>query len=249
MAWFAATCPVVADEQTWIDDNLHWFVGQFGDSWLRSPVVLPTDDFFPGTYSGSEQDVRDAVTRLCGYMAVDPERIRVEFHADNNAEQGIPEAVGRWSGAAGHYRTVGGRAVISLGHSLDRTPLALIATVAHELAHERLLGEERVVPDRADQEPLTDLLTVFLGFGIFTANAAFEFSRWSGGRYSGWSTSRLGYLTEPMYGYALARYAWLRGEDGPDWARYLDTNPRAYLKRGLRFLRRQGDAGVLVDGA
>ncbi|GAA4473494.1 hypothetical protein [Phytohabitans houttuyneae] len=40
-----------------------------------------------------------------------------------------------------------------------------------------------------------------------------------------------------MYGYALARYAWLRGETDPAWSRYLDTNPRAYLKRGLRYLR------------
>jgi hypothetical protein len=39
-----------------------------------------------------------------------------------------------------------------------------------------------------------------------------------------------------MYGYALARYAWLRGETNPAWARYLDTNPRTFLKRGLRYL-------------
>ena len=39
-----------------------------------------------------------------------------------------------------------------------------------------------------------------------------------------------------MYGYGLARYAWLRGEPDPAWARYLDTNPRAFLRRGLRYL-------------
>jgi hypothetical protein len=39
-----------------------------------------------------------------------------------------------------------------------------------------------------------------------------------------------------MFGYALARYAWLRGERNPAWARHLDTNPSAFLKRGLRFL-------------
>jgi hypothetical protein len=39
-----------------------------------------------------------------------------------------------------------------------------------------------------------------------------------------------------MYGYALARHAWLRGETSPAWAAHLDTNPRTYLKDGLRFL-------------
>jgi hypothetical protein len=230
---------VAANEQQWIDDNLRWCVAEFGDAWLRSPVVLPTDQFFPGAYTGSAEDLHRAVRRVCGYLAVDPERIRVELHGEQVAERALRELTGgsfAWSGAAGHYRVTEGRTVISLEESLGRRPLALIATIAHELAHERLLGEERVDPDRPDQEPLTDLVTVYLGFGVFTANAALEFS----GDHTGWSASRLGYLTEPMYGYALARYAWLRAEPDPSWARYLDTNPRTYLRRGLRFLRRSG---------
>ena len=119
--------------------------------------------------------------------------------------------------------------------------MALIATIAHELAHERLRGEGRIACDRPDYEPLTDLLTVYLGLGIFTANSAFEFSQ---NAYS-WGTRRMGYLTEPMFGYALACYAWMRGEGDPAWARYLDANPRAFLKKGLRFLRRSGQATAL----
>ncbi|MEV4757537.1 hypothetical protein AB0J86_20830 [Micromonospora sp. NPDC049559] len=239
MGWLRRGCPVVAEEQVWIDENLSWFRGEFGDSWLRSPVVLPTDDFFPGAYAGSAEDMRRTVTRVCGYARVDPGRIRVELHSDRAADRELRKLVGgttSWSGAAGHYRVVAGRAVVSLAESLGLRPLALVATVAHELAHERLLGEGRVDPDRRDQEPLTDLLTVYLGLGVFTANAAFEFA----GDHGGWSASRLGYLTEPMFGYALARYAWMRGEPDPEWAAHLDTNPRAYLRQGLRFLKRSG---------
>ncbi|TDU86852.1 hypothetical protein EV138_0368 [Kribbella voronezhensis] len=46
-------------------------------------------------------------------------------------------------------------------------------------------------------------------------------------------------LPEPAFfpsGYGLARYAWLRGESAPDWASHLDTNPRVYLRDGLRFI-------------
>jgi hypothetical protein len=67
--------------------------------------------------------------------------------------------------------------------------------------------------DRKDGEPLTDLLTVYLGMGILTANACFDFANTAGyqfRRIGGWSTSRLGYLTEQMFGYGLARHAWLR---------------------------------------
>jgi len=114
--------------------------------------------------------------------------------------------------------------------------MALVATIAHELGHVLLLGNGRIPADRKDHEPLTDLLTVFFGLGIFSANAVFEYSREVRGEYAYASTSRLGYLTEPMFGYGLARYAWLRGEADPRWARYVDTNPRTFLKRGLRYL-------------
>jgi hypothetical protein len=101
-----------------------------------------------------------------------------------------------------------------------------------------------VTGDRPDAEPLTDLATVYLGMGIFTANAAFEFTAGRGPGYyartGGWSSSRTGYLTEQMFGYALACLAVQRGERQPPWTGYLDTNPRGYMKQGLRYLR--GDA-------
>jgi hypothetical protein len=78
-------------------------------------------------------------------------------------------------------------------------------------------------------------LTVFFGMGIFTANAAHDFSR----RRGGWQVGRLGYLTEPMFGYALAVYTWMRGDPTPGWFTFLDANPDAYLKKGLKYLSRR----------
>jgi hypothetical protein len=130
-----------------------------------------------------------------------------------------------------------GRSVITIRDGLPARPMALVATIAHGLGHVLLLGEERISPDREDHEPLTDLLTVFFGLGILSANAAFDYQqRAVGVRQVRWSTSKLGYLTEPMYGYALARYAWLCGETHPIWKKYLDTNPREFCRRGRRYL-------------
>jgi hypothetical protein len=100
-----------------------------------------------------------------------------------------------------------------------------------------LLGERRIDPARADHEQLTDLETVFFGLCVFTANAAFDHSQ---SRF-GWQASHLGYLGETLFGYALACYARLRGEREPHWARALDTNPRACMRKGLRFLRHNAD--------
>ncbi|WP_249998264.1 hypothetical protein [Actinoplanes sp. M2I2] len=254
---FTAKCPVAADEQEWIDGRMARFLERFGTSWLGSPVILPTAEFFPGAYTGTEQDMRRAVVAVCGFMGVDDSRIFVKFPEAISREAGTAR---RWTRVAGtssmspaatsadtytrsdapsSYRRIGRNARISLDPTLGRHPLLLLATIARELAYDRLLtGKGRLV--NRELQPVSELLTVFLGFGVITANAAFEFSHTTDqdSRRGQWSASRLGLLTEPMYGYALARYAMMRGEPRPDWARFVDSNPRAYLRKGVRFIRR-----------
>lgn len=211
-----------------------WFLGEFGDGPLRRPVVTPTPEFFPGELTGRDDEMLALVDQLCGYFEVDTGRVRVELYGDHG-EKEMAAAMGltyRSDSAAGHYRRENGRAVLGIDRTLAATPVRLIATVAHELCHVRLLDEDRIPADRADHEPLTDLLTVYFGLGIFSANAAFEYTQ----DLHRQSTARLGYLPEPMFGYGLACHAFLRGEERPAWAAHLDTNPRAVLRRGLKFL-------------
>ncbi|SNT11218.1 hypothetical protein SAMN05421812_103216 [Asanoa hainanensis] len=234
--WGRAACPVRPVEAEWVDTSLDWLLAEFGDERLRGTVVLPNDEFFPGVYRGSRADVESVLRRLCVHMGVSRDRVELEHFANDEVSELSDHVPLNWasSGAAGHHRLRAGRSVIGIRDDQAAAPMALVATISHELGHVLLIGDGRVSADREDHEPLTDLLTVFFGLGIFGANAAFDYS--VGGGYS--RTSRLGYLTEPMFGYALARYAWLRGERNPAWAGHLDTNPRAFLKRGLRFLQR-----------
>ncbi|GAB3137703.1 hypothetical protein GCM10027290_03890 [Micromonospora sonneratiae] len=236
--WRRAECPVRQVEQDWIESSLDWLLAEFGSARLRGSVVLPTDDFFPGVYRGSHEDIGSVLGLLCAHMDIEPVRVVVEHYADDvdpELAMHVPIA-SRSSGAAGHHRVRDGRSIIAIRDDQATSPMALVATIAHELGHVLLLGDGRISADREDHEPLTDLLTVFFGLGIFGANAAFDFEQDT----SRYRTTRLGYLTEPMFGYALARYAWLRGETDPPWAGHLDTNPRTFLKRGLRYLARNG---------
>jgi hypothetical protein len=246
-------CPVVEREQHWIESSMDWFRGQFGDAAIRRPVILPTDDYFPGTYTGTDAEVHAVVRRVSGYMGVDPDLVEVRFYRES-----APDIAGvgqpKEPGTAGHYVVRDGRPVIGIEDAMAARPTALVATIAHELGHHLLLGANRIEPERKDGEPLTDLLTVYFGLGIFAANAALDFSRTyrpTRERLTlshaqavpavvrpGWRASRLGYLTEPMFGYALARYAWLRGEEHPTWMSYVDVNPRGAMRKGLRYLNR-----------
>lgn len=239
---FPARCPVNDRERAWIDDNLDWFGREFGSAWQ---TIMPTPEFFPQLFSGSDDDVRVLVHTVAGYMRA-PAGLEIRFSDeldDLSRLQGLlPGGTVRTSGAVGTYSSHGGEQVLTIDRANTRDPARLIAVIAHELGHVRLLGEGRVGHEREDHEPLTDLVTVHLGMGVFTANAAFNF-RTTGDVLMGsvgWRTQRLGYMTEQMFGYALARYAVRQGETKPSWAKFLNTNPKAYMRSGLRFLSAHG---------
>lgn len=226
-------------ERLWIEEMLMWCATEFGDRTLRTPVVLPTSDFFPDSFSGTEPEVRALVGIVGRYMGVGRDRIVVEVHSEGDVLlDNLTFVEGSTSEEAGHYRVEHGRAVISIALAQMRSPATLVATVAHELAHERLLGEDRIARDRRDGEQLTDLATVYLGLGVFNANAAFQFAQDN----RGWGSHSLGYLSQPMFGYALACWTTMRGDPNPHWAEHLDTNPRVYLKRGLKYLNANPEA-------
>lgn len=242
--WFRPTCPVDAIAKGWLEERLGWLSDQFGfDTFTRRAVVLPTADFFPDPYDRSDAAVRRLFERVCRYMEVDPRGIHLEFHRDHSSlrltdERGrdIPNA------AAGLYGTDSFGTVIRLETTYVDDPMDMVGTIAHELAHHRLLGENRISRDVFDNELLTDLTVVFHGMGIFLANRPHQwdsmFSVWPGT-----SARRPEYMTYPMYGYALALSAWCRNEERPPWAKHLRMDSRASFKQGLRYLRKTGDSG------
>lgn len=231
MAWFAPRSPVADDEQDWIEESFAWLIAEFGDDVARGRVYEPTRDHFPIGRVVTEQGVCALMYLIARRMGVSPGLVALDYVAAQ------PEPRSAWQhayrGPAGHYHEENGTAVITVYGDQTATRTTLVATLAHELGHVRLLGERRIAEDRQDGEPLTDLLTVVFGLGVVTANAAFAFNADD----RGWHSQRLGYMTEQMYGYALARYALHRGETDPAWARHLDTNPRGYMRQALRYLR------------
>jgi len=241
MRWLATQCPVDEKQQLWIEQASSWIVKQFKIQAGEVVVILPTPEFFPDGYRAREEDVDLLLNRACRYMRVDRQRLELELFSDQSRElrNHLPVFQSSGRGAAGTYAKDGaGRIKISISTDHLSDPMSLVAVIAHELGHVLLLADGRISTDRKDHEHLTDLLTVWLGLGIFTANSAFKFSQWSGGFKQGWESRRLGYLTEQMFGYALAWFAFARGECRPPWAMSLAGNSGHYFKSSMRFLER-----------
>jgi hypothetical protein len=240
MFFSRAKLPVTEHDRHWVDsgfDRLAKLLGR--ERMLRAQVVVPTDKFFPDRYDASEASLHAMFARVCHYMKVDRANLTLEIFPDQTTElrEIVPYFGGRSNDAAGVYaHHEGEQMVVAVKSSQMKDPLALVATLAHELCHVILLGGELMTRDEPDMEPMTDLATVFLGMGIFTANCAARFEQHQDERKIGWSTSRLGYLPEPVFGYSLAKFAQIRGEEKPDWAKHLFTNVAADFRNATKWL-------------
>lgn len=250
MFGFSPKLPISDDERQWVDEGFRRLEKLLGRRrMLEARVIKPTAEDFPDPYDkNSTASVEALFDRVCNYMRVDRNGLALEIFPDETEE--LRRILPYWRGESGRQPAGlymhalqerisegdNGPAIVAIRSSQTKDPLSLVATVAHELGHVILLGQCLISPETSDHEPLTDLLTVFLGMGIFNANSANRFRQYQEDRRQGWTMQRCGYLTEQIFGYALAKFTAERGEDRVEWKRHLSTNVRSYFNRSRRWL-------------
>jgi hypothetical protein len=224
--------PVDTWYKAWTETRMLWLADQLGPERLsRAKVLRPVREDFPAVDATTDDGARRLMGYLCGVMEIDPHGLELEVLEG----QQIP-------GAAGHYDArESGRKVIRIARWGLADFQGLVATLAHELAHEILLGRGLLTAEEEDHELVTDLLPVFLGLGIFSANSALREREEQYGNIHRWQIRKLGYLPSHVVGYALALFAHARGEGVPEWCGDLRLDAAESLRSGLRYLERTGD--------
>ncbi len=244
--------PVSEEQRQWVDEGFRRLERLLGRRrMIEAQVVEPTAEDFPDPYDKTLEAAEALFSRVCGYMRIHRHSIEFEIFPDETEE--LREVLPSWSNhggkrAAGLYMHAheqerehsgrDGRMVVAIRSTMLKDPTSFVATAAHELGHVILLGGKLMSGSTEDHEPMTDLLTVFLGFGIFTANSAARFQQFQSDRRIGWSMQRLGYLPEKVFGYALAKFATERNESKAEWARHLTPNVRSDFKQSVRWLEK-----------
>ena len=227
--WFSPQCPIELKMKVWIEKRMRWLADTLGRKrMLEAVVIMPTAEFFPDSYEPTYVCISRLLQRLKLFMGVST-AIEFEIAPENTMDT-----------ALGLYRR-GSPSQILLNDKIIDDPFAVAATLTHELAHEILLGGELIDSGESDHEPVTDLLMIFLGVGIIAANETVKARAWHEGNMEYFSISKSGYLNAREFGYAMALFAFHRGGESPDWARYLRPDAADVLKKGLRFLRKTGD--------
>ena len=171
---------------------------------MSKPTLLPVSEHFPIQYDGSKDSMIMTAEIIAKQMQIDITEVALD-----NYEQNIQEFSGDMGYkiftqvdkdseeklSAGLYinKNDQGKYEIFVEKKNLRDPENLVATIAHEFSHTKILGEKRL--DFNDEE-LTDLTTVVFGLGIFNANSALKEHK----TFYSYGYNSIGYLKEKRVG-------------------------------------------------
>jgi hypothetical protein len=198
-----------ASRRDWQFDVFAWLLRNCSGypKFLETTLVLPIEDHFPERGMNGHAGVAALFRRVRDHAgmsdwpcAVEPETPQRHWVSDSSSR--IP-VITYEPGAL--------------------EPSSLVATFAHELARYLTDTFEERPPGGADlNEPAVDVATVFMGFGLFMANSAFENTRHE--------------LNEGEMVHALAIFCMLRKMPPESVDRYLNPHLRKYLRLAARDL-------------
>lgn len=235
------TCPISENNRIWLENSFLLLLDFFGkEDTKKRKVLIPHYSDFPIKYTENEQSAFDTLKIVAGQMEINFDEIQLDFYNEHVKEISTGSPFGRGiflnaennnNGAAGLYWGKGenNKYEISLVRGKLKQPENMVATLAHELAHIKLLGENRI---EKNDEKLTDLTTVIFGLGIFNANAAFQTFT----KVDSYGWRKMGYLSQMEWGYALSLFAHVRGEKSPGWINHLTLNIKGDFIQGQNFI-------------
>jgi hypothetical protein len=196
----------------WLFDVYAWALRNFDPVMFRDETVLvtPSNRHFPGRADSPEQMARLIFDHVVAYAGMGHWPLAL-LPPDSCVLE--PPAEVRVVGGARGSRAVADAASARLTLSYDpgylNNPEAMIAVFAHGLAH--YLGTSATEPPPGGTEnwpQVTELLAVFLGFGLMFANTALVLPR--GGCCGGPVVRRQAYVSQHDITYALAIFAALK---------------------------------------
>lgn len=234
---------ITVEQRAYFENQFHWLIENFGKGFLDKKMLIPDRENFPVMYDGSEEPAWKTLEIICRQLDLDAKEIHLDFYSEGAREINAgPQTFYLQGGktekfAGGLYwgRAEDGKFHIWINKGLLKNPQALVAILAHELAHAHLLGGHKLhAKYDHDHELVTEIFCVFSGFGIFNATQAFQINK----GFDGWSYQYAGYLKQQSWGYLLALYALLREEEEEDpfWLKFLSPSLKKDFKTSMKWL-------------
>ena len=224
----------------WVFEAYGWALQNFDAELFYSDTVLvrPTNEYFPGTVNsvhGMAETIFDRVKIYAGIShwptLVQDQRMCQLIESQQVQIQG---ALRGPEGVADESVDDNQRLVIPYNPQQINNPEGMIATYAHILSHHMGRMAKAPPPGGIDYWPqATELLAIFLGFGLMFANSAYNFRGGCGSCYNPYA-QRDAYLSETEATYALAMFSVLKGIPASDVTPHLKRHLRGIYRKSVK---------------
>lgn len=220
------------------------------ETFVAAPLLLADPQYFPDRVAPRAEGVAVLLRRLLAYAGLIPKRLIIEIYASGHADPHVEHDAGHENAAAWFMDMEDGVYRFGVRETELSDEQALIGTLGHEVAHAYRAHHRLAVPSRDVEEQLTDLTTVYLGFGVFTLESSYQFKT---GHYNSQGERLLyerqgrGYLRPGQLAYLLGAQLVVRGarEDLLEIAlASLSRNHGEAVRRAVAELR-EDEAGLL----
>ena len=224
--------------EAWHLEAWAWLLGQpeAMENFLRAELVEPTTRFFPSTGSEGEERIREIVEGLASLGALD-ERWEFVIQLEGEGEgYEVPDIARNGGASPRRWTPSDGPALITYEADQLSDPLALAASIAHQVAFFRLTVLDQNPPGGADaMGHATDLAMALCGFGLLGAMVSLRHVEARGIKASPEVTTQ-GYLSPPEWAFALAIFQKLREQPIEPLKRWLSDASFDDLRRATRYL-------------
>jgi hypothetical protein len=249
---FHSKPPLEAESIQWLFEHFAWALENFDAEIFQrdTRLVQPNNSFFPGRVDSVQGMAELVFEQVKNYAGVSHWPTAVVDHAACSVlPSGPVEIQGGLRGPAGVEPAQTEEAAylqIPYNPQQVNNPEGMIASFAHTLAH--YLGQMASTPPPGGPDywpEITELLAIYLGFGLMFANSAFTFRGGCGSCYNP-AANRQAALSETEATYALAIFCVLKGIPASEVTPHLKKHLRGFYRRSVKDVRTRDEISRLA---
>jgi hypothetical protein len=237
-----------APTRQWLFDCYAWALQQFDAQVFRDEtvLVLPNESFFPGradSIDGMANLIFEQVKAYAGVAHWPTRLVDARQCMTGQAPQLVIAGALRGSrGMMPEAVAEEQRLPMPYDPALVNNPEAMIASLAQQIAH-TLASLAKAPPPGGEQNwaQATEVLAVFLGFGLMFANSAFNVRIPRCGSCAPLPADRQSHLTQYDTTYALAIFCALKGIPKREVLPHLKGSLRGFYKKAAREVAGEAD--------
>lgn len=228
------------DSAEWMFDTFAWALTHFDSEefFKRSRLIQPSNEFFPGRVDNVHAKAENIFQHCLNYSGLKhwPLALQAPEYFQNIAPQPLQlEQMQRQSGGA-QLPAIVSNEKLQLTYNPQQTlkPEDLASSFAHGFAQHLVMQSQQLPPGGADYfTEATELVGIFMGFGVMFANSAYTFRGGCGSCYNG-AANRQATLSENEVVFALALFCRLKNIPTKEASQHLKSHLKGAYKKAIK---------------